>query len=84
LQAEAAGYIHVLNDNQIIIDGVRFLGSILWTDFLLFGEADKFFCYADRAARHDRFFDTRVVCNPRGYAPRALNPDFRPDWVIDV
>ena len=25
---------------------------------------------------------TRVVCNPRGYAPNALNPDFRPDWVV--
>lgn len=27
----------------MIIDGVRFLGSILWTDFALFGEADQFF-----------------------------------------
>ncbi|HHJ15617.1 MAG TPA: hypothetical protein ENJ80_02855 [Gammaproteobacteria bacterium] len=27
---------------------------------------------------------TRVVCNPRGYAPEALNPDFRPDWIIGI
>ena len=43
LKAEAPGRIHVLNDDQVIIDGVRFLGSILWTDFALFGEADRFF-----------------------------------------
>jgi hypothetical protein len=24
------------------------------------------------------------VCNPRGYAPDALNPEFRPDWIIEV
>jgi Icc-related predicted phosphoesterase len=27
---------------------------------------------------------TRVVCNPRGYAPNALTPDFRPDWVVEI
>ena len=46
----------------------------------------------DRAAlwihghMHESFdyeiYDTRVVCNPRGYAPRALAPDFRPDLVV--
>jgi Icc-related predicted phosphoesterase len=29
-------------------------------------------------------YGTRVVCNPRGYAPNALNPDFRPDWLIVI
>jgi predicted phosphodiesterase len=43
LKAQAPDHIHVLNDDQVIIDGVRFLGSILWTDFALFGEADRFF-----------------------------------------
>ncbi|MEE9493716.1 MAG: metallophosphoesterase [Gammaproteobacteria bacterium] len=177
LKAEAPDNIHVLNDNQIIIDGVRFLGSILWTDFLLFGEADKFFAMqtarrgmtdfsiiknhgkqftpedavrlhttsrdwlavmlaepfdgktvvvthhapssqsvhprfardlltpafasnlenlmdGDRVAlwihghMHESYdyaiYGTRVACNPRGYAPRALNPDFSPDWVLKV
>jgi hypothetical protein len=27
---------------------------------------------------------TRVVCNPRGYAPSALNPQFDPELVIEV
>jgi len=29
-------------------------------------------------------FGTRVICNPRGYSPEALNPDFRPDFVVEV
>ncbi len=177
LKAQAPDPIHVLNDNQVIIDDVRFLGCILWTDFALFGAANKFF--AMQAGRqqmtdfsiiqnhgqpftpedairlhtasrdwlavmlaepfdgktvvvthhapspqsvHPRYandllspafasnlenlmddkravlwvhghthesFDyeihgTRVVCNPRGYAPLALNSRFRPDLVIEI
>jgi len=177
LKATAPDNIHVLNDDQVVINGVRFLGSILWTDFALFGEADKFFAmqtarqqmtdfsiiqnhghrftpedairlhtasrdwlaamlaepfdgktvvvthhapssqsvhprYArdlltpafasnlenlmdgDRAAlwihghMHESFdyevYGTRVICNPRGYAPDALNPDFQSDWVVEI
>ena len=177
LKAQAPDHIHVLDDDQVLIDGVRFLGSILWTDFALFGEADKFFAiqaarqrmtdfsiirnhgqpftpedairlhtasrdwlsvmlaepfdgktvvithhapssqsvhprYArdlltpafasnlenlmdgDRAAlwvhghMHESFdyevYSTRVVCNPRGYAPEALNPDFRADLFVEI
>jgi predicted phosphodiesterase len=177
LKAQAPDHIHVLNDDQVIIDRVRFLGSILWTDFALFGEADRFF--ALQAARqrmtdfsiiqnhgrrftpedairrhtasrnwlasvlaepfdgktvvvthhapsshsvparyardlltpafvsnletlmdsndvalwihghiHDTFdyeiYGTRVVCNPRGYGPDALTPDFRPDFIAEI
>ena len=177
LRAEAPEQIHVLNDDQVVIDGVRFLGSILWTDFALFGEADKWFSVqrarqgmndfaiiqnngqrfspddsiklhetsriwlanrlaepcsgktvvvthhcpsprsvpprfardlltpafasnleelmgGDRVAlwihghTHDPFdyevSGTRVVCNPRGYAPHALAPEFRPDLVMEI
>ena len=177
LKAQAPDHIHVLNDDQVIINGARFLGSILWTDFALFGEADRFFAmrqarlqmtdfsiiqngsqrftpedairlhtvsrnwlaavlaepfdgktvvvthhapssqsvhprYAsdlltpafasnlenlmdgDRAAlwvhghMHESYdyelYGSRVVCNPRGYAPDALNPDFRPDLIMEV
>jgi len=48
----------------------------------------------DRAAlwvhghMHESFdyeiYGTRVVCNPRGYEPEALNPDFRPDWIMEL
>jgi len=177
LKAQSLDNIHVLNNNRVVIDGVRFLGSILWTDFALFGEADRFFAmqqarqhmtdfsiiqnggqrftpedaiylhtasrdwlaamlaepfdgktvvvthhapssqsvhprYAsdlltpafasnlenltegDRAAlwihghMHESYdyeiYGSRVVCNPRGYSPDALNPDFMPDLVVEV
>ena len=48
----------------------------------------------DRAAlwihghMHDSFdhevYGTRVVCNPRRYGPKALNADFRSDWVVEI
>lgn len=177
LKLEAPDNIHVLDDDQVVIGGVRFLGCILWTDFGLFGEANKLFAmlqartqmtdfsiiqnkgqrftpedavklheasrnwlaailaepfdgstvvvthhapssrsvhprYAcdlltpafasnleylmdgNRAAlwihghMHDSFdyriYDTRVVCNPRGYSPQELNSNFKPDWVIEI
>lgn len=33
--------VRVLDNQEIIIGGVRFLGSTLWTDFELFGEASR-------------------------------------------
>jgi hypothetical protein len=37
---------------------------------------------------HDSFdyrvADTRIACNPRGYAPFALNPDFNSALVVAV
>jgi predicted phosphodiesterase len=32
--------VHLLDNNETVIDGVRFLGSTLWTDFMLFGDID--------------------------------------------
>lgn len=36
-----------MDGDQAIIDGVRFLGCTLWTDFKLFGEAKRFECLAE-------------------------------------
>jgi calcineurin-like phosphoesterase family protein len=36
-----------LDNNEAIIDGVRFLGSTLWTDFKLFGELKRFECLTE-------------------------------------
>lgn len=33
----AGTQVHVLDNDEVVIDGVRFLGTTLWTDFLLFG-----------------------------------------------
>ena len=39
MRAVAAGTnIHILEDDQITIAGIRFLGCTLWTDFRLYGE----------------------------------------------
>lgn len=177
LKSDASDQIHVLNNDQMIIDGVRFLGSVLWTDFTLFGKVDKYFSVQraqqgmndfsvilnngerftpddsialhetsrewlsekldenftgktvvvthhapssqsvparftqdlltpafasnlealmgkDRVAlwihghMHDpcdyEIYGTRVVCNPRGYAPYAFTPGFRPQLVIEI
>ena len=37
LACQATGHIHYLNRSELIIDGVRFLGTTLWTDFQLYG-----------------------------------------------
>jgi len=38
---EYNGRVHFLNNDQVIIDGIRFLGTTLWTDFCLFGAATQ-------------------------------------------
>ena len=37
LRNNAPSNVHVLDNQSIVIEDVRFLGSILWTDFQLFG-----------------------------------------------
>ena len=34
-------HVHVLDDSDVVVDGVRFLGSTLWTDFELFDDTAK-------------------------------------------
>ena len=48
--------IHVLDNDEVIIDGVRFLGTTLWTDFMLFGEGKKRAAAIDDALRFIRDF----------------------------
>jgi predicted phosphodiesterase len=33
--------VHVLADDEVVLEGVRFLGSTLWTDFMLFGNDQR-------------------------------------------
>jgi Icc-related predicted phosphoesterase len=37
----AGSNIRVLDNDEVIIEGVRFLGTTLWTDFMLFGEGEE-------------------------------------------
>ena len=60
-QMEWAGRVynvHVLNRSEAVIDGVRFLGVTLWTDFGLFGEAERRYAYA---AALNGLTDFRVI-----------------------
>lgn len=43
LKAAASDNIHVLNDDTLELDGVRFVGTTLWTDFKLYGEGEAWF-----------------------------------------
>lgn len=49
------GPVRVLDDDEVVIDGVRFLGSTLWTDFLLFGEQGRV-AAVEQAMRYMRDF----------------------------
>jgi Icc-related predicted phosphoesterase len=49
-RAAAPDNITVLSDDVLVLDGVRFLGSTLWTDFNLHGEGEAWFA-RERARR---------------------------------
>ena len=48
--------VHVLDDEEIVIGGVRFLGSTLWTDFMLLGDGGPKQVAVDAAQRFMRDF----------------------------
>jgi predicted phosphodiesterase len=48
--------IRVLDNDEVIIEGVRFLGTTLWTDFMLFGEGEKRAAAMQEAQRFMRDF----------------------------
>ncbi|MBC7750767.1 MAG: metallophosphoesterase [Candidatus Saccharibacteria bacterium] len=39
--------VHFLENEEVVIAGIRFLGATLWTDFELFGESTKRWCMRD-------------------------------------
>lgn len=72
LKALCAGtQVHLLDDGETVIDGVRFLGSTLWTDFLLFG-ADGRAAAVEAARRFMRDF-SRIRLDDTGGA--GFTPD---------
>ena len=58
-QSCAGTCVRVLDDDEIVLDGVRFLGSTLWTDFMLFGAGGKRIVAMGEAQRFMRDF-TRI------------------------
>lgn len=64
--------VRVLDNDEVIIEGVRFLGTTLWTDFMLFGDGEKRAAAIQEALRLVRDFS----CVRVGEAPEPL---FSPD-----
>ncbi len=45
--------LHFMEGDQVIINGVRFLGVTLWTDFMLFGRDKRRFCLHEARDMND-------------------------------
>lgn len=56
--------VDFLDNDEVIIDGVRFLGCTLWTDFELFGMQNRRWCMID-AQNH--LNDFRVIHEAKGH-----------------
>ncbi len=67
--ANSAGRIHYLPDGPLVLDGLRFIGDTLWTDFELQGEPDRIRALID-AERNIR--DYKVITAAGG--GRLLKP----------
>jgi predicted phosphodiesterase len=55
--------IRVLDNDEAILSGVRFLGTTLWTDFMLFGEGEKRAAAMREAQRFMRDFSRICIDN---------------------
>jgi predicted phosphodiesterase len=67
LEAAAPENIAVLSDDVLVLGGVRFLGSTLWTDFKLHGEGEAWFA-RERARRCMNDF-VRITQGGRRFRP---------------
>ena len=65
--------IRVLDRDEIVVDGVRFLGTTLWTDFMLFGDGEPRNVAMQAAQRFSRDF-SRILVEDGG-AARLFTPE---------
>lgn len=89
--------VHFLDNDEVVIDGVRFIGSTLWTDFRLFGDDQAEFAldkanwnitdfqiirYGSPATRFQA--ETSVILHHAAveYLERRLNDDFEGKTVV--
>lgn len=71
-QLSAGTAIHVLDNDQVIINGVRFLGTTLWTDFMLWTDDVQRSLAVLEAQRFMRDFSIIHVDAP---VPRLFTPE---------
>jgi predicted phosphodiesterase len=63
----AGTHVHLLDDDEVVLEGVRFLGTTLWTDFGLFGAGAPKAAAMAEAARLLRDF-SRIAIDEAGGA----------------
>ena len=61
-------HVHLLDDRELVLDGVRFLGTTLWTDFHLFGAGERKSAAMAEATRLLRDF-SRITLSESAGAP---------------
>jgi predicted phosphodiesterase len=78
-------HVHFLEDNAIVLGGVRFLGCCLWTDFNLYGSENRLM--AERTCRHTMadFSQIRVPAYPIVHDPARswMSTQLTPGLVRD-
>lgn len=66
----AGSGVHLLDDDELVLDGVRFLGSTLWTDFMLLGAGEARAAAMREASRFMRDFERIDLFTPETSAAR--------------
>jgi hypothetical protein len=61
----ASENVTFLNCREVRLDGVRFLGATMWTDFCLFGDDQRRFCFMDAEAGVNDY--KRIRLAKKGY-----------------
>jgi Icc-related predicted phosphoesterase len=69
--AATGSNVHFLEDETLVIDGVRFLGCTLWTDFALFGDEQR---HSAMLSAELRMTDYKKIRAPR------VKPGFQDDY----
>jgi DNA repair exonuclease SbcCD nuclease subunit len=72
----ATGHVHYLDRREKVIDGVRFFGATLWTDFKLYGKGASTLSKYE-AGQHMNDYK-RIRLAKKGY--RKLRPDDTERW----
>lgn len=70
------GHVYYLNRREKVIDGVRFLGATLWTDFKLYGKESAVLAKYDASQWMNDY--KRIRLAKKGY--RKLRPDDTEQW----
>ena len=72
--AEFGGRVRLLEKDAVVIEGVRFVGATLWTDYALYGGTPQQVARAMQTALAPMLDYRRILVAEEGAAPRYLKP----------